>query len=157
MSSSSEKPCVCKVCQISKFHGAPVANNPQRRKSENFELVFSDGLGPMPTTSLGGQRFANSFVNNFSRFGAVYFIKSKSECLKQFTVFCAQVGTPKILRTHNSTLLKPLLFLHQKGKKREFTAHICLIELMFANVVGALLSRWHGASSKMQTLITNIV
>ena len=79
----------------------------------------------MPTTSLGGQRFAFSFVDSFSRFGAVYFMKSKSECLEKFKVFCAQVGTPKVLRTDNGTDYADKTSADvctQNRIKREFTA-----------------------------------
>ena len=49
------------------------------------------------------QCLAISFVDSFSRFGAVFFIKSESECLQKFKVFCVQVVTPKVLRTDNGT------------------------------------------------------
>ena len=43
-----EKTCVCEICQISKSHKTPVYNNPQPRKSEKLELVFSDVWGRCP-------------------------------------------------------------------------------------------------------------
>ena len=112
-------------CQISKSHKTPFSNNPQTRKSENFQLVFSNVLGPMPTTFLGGQHFAISFVDSFSRFGAVYFMKSKSESLQKIKVFRAQVGRPKLLPTDNGTEYTGKIYVYfciQKGIKREFTA-----------------------------------
>ena len=71
--SSLEKPYVCEVCQNSKSHNTPVSNNRQPQKSEKLELVFAEVLRTMPTTSLGGQRFAISFVYSFTRFGVVFF------------------------------------------------------------------------------------
>ena len=62
----------------------------EEKKSSKLDLVFTDILGPMPTTSLGGNRYAISFTDSYSRYSAVYFLKSKEECLDKFKVFCAQ-------------------------------------------------------------------
>ena len=79
----------------------------------------------MPTISMGGQRFAISFVNSFLSFWGDFFIKSKSECFQKFKVLCAQVGTSKVLPTGNGTEYSGKTFADfciQKGIKREFTA-----------------------------------
>ena len=55
----------------------------------------------MPTTSLGGNRYAISFTDSYSRYSAVYFLKSREKCLDKFKVFCAQVGTPRAIRSDN--------------------------------------------------------
>ena len=115
--SSFEKTCVCNVCQFSKSHKTPVSNNSQRLKSEKKpELVFSDVFAPMPTTFLGCLFFAISIDDSFSRFGAVYFMKAKSECLQKFKVICAQVGLQRY-SVHimvQSTLVKHLLIFASK-------------------------------------------
>ena len=55
----------------------------------------------MPATLLGGNRYANSCTNSYSRYSAVYFLKSKEECLDKFKVFCAGVETPRATRSNN--------------------------------------------------------
>ena len=99
--SAFDKLCCCEVCKISKSRRQPVSRKMEKRKSSKLDLVFTDILGPMPTTSLGGNRYAISFTDSYSRYSAVYFLKSNEECLDKFKVFCAQVGTPRAIRSDN--------------------------------------------------------
>ena len=99
--SAFDKLCCCEVCKISKSRRQPVSRKMEKRKSSKLDLVFTDILGPMPTTSLGGNRYAISFTDSYSRYSAVYYLKSKEECLDKFKVFCAQVGTPRAIRSDN--------------------------------------------------------
>ena len=73
----------------------------EKRKSSELGPVFTDILGPMLTTSLGGNRYAISFTDSYSMYSAVYFLKSKTECLDNIKVFCVQVGTPRAIRSEN--------------------------------------------------------
>ena len=90
--SAFDKLCCCEVCKISKSRRQPVSRKMEKRKSSKLDLVFTDILGPMPTTSLGGNRYAISFTDNYSRYSAVYFLKSKEECLDKFKVFLCASG-----------------------------------------------------------------
>ena len=73
----------------------------EKRTSPNLNLVFTDKMRSMPTISVGGNQYAISFTDSFSRYSAVYFLKSKEECLDKFKVFCAQVGTARAIRSDN--------------------------------------------------------
>ena len=99
--SDIDKLCCCEVYKISESRQQPVSRKMEKRKSSKLDLVFTDILGPMPTTLLGGNRYAISFTDSYSRYSAKYFLKSKEECLYKFKVFCAQVGTPRAIRSDN--------------------------------------------------------
>ena len=71
-----------------------------RNKSSKLDLVFTDVLGPMPTTSLDGNRYAISFTDSYSRYSVVYFLKSKDECLDKIKNACAQMGVPRAIHSH---------------------------------------------------------
>ena len=60
--------CCCEVCKISKSRRQQVSRKLKKRKASNFDLVFTDILGPMPTTSLGGNRYATSFTAGTQRY-----------------------------------------------------------------------------------------
>ena len=93
----------CEVCEISKSRRQPVSRKMEKRKSLKRDLVFTDILKQMLSTSLGGNRYAISFTDSYSRYSAIYFLKSKEECLDKFKVFCAQMGTPRAIRSDNGT------------------------------------------------------
>ena len=50
--------------------------------TELLEIVHSDVCGPMQTTSLGGHRYFVTFIDDKSRFTAIYFAESKEEVLQ---------------------------------------------------------------------------
>eukprot|EP00794_Sanderia_malayensis_P011569 gene11569-biopygen9240 len=69
-------------------------------------IVHSDVCGPMPVNSIGGSRYFVTFVDDFSKYTQVYFIKQKSDVLEKFKAFVTQIAnitgkTVKILRTDN--------------------------------------------------------
>ena len=51
---------------------------PTERASKPFELVHSDVCGPMSTPSISQRRYYIIYIDDFSRFAKVYFLKSKS-------------------------------------------------------------------------------
>ena len=95
--SAYDKLCCCEVCKISISRRQPVSQKMEKRKYSKLDLVLTDILGPMPTTSRGGNRYAISFTDSYSRYSAVFFLKSEEKCLDKFNVFCAQVGTPRAM------------------------------------------------------------
>ena len=69
-------------------------------------LIHSDISGPMPTTSMNGSRYFLTFIDDFSRYTWVFFIKKKSEVLEKFTELKALIENAsgkkiKILRSDN--------------------------------------------------------
>ena len=54
--------------------------------------MHSDICGPMPTESIGGSKYFVTFIDNFSRCCAVYFLRNKSEVLDKFKEFEARAS-----------------------------------------------------------------
>ena len=57
------------------------------RSSRKLELVHSDVCGPMHTESIGGRKYFVTFIDDYSRCCAVYFVRHKSEVLDKFKEF----------------------------------------------------------------------
>ena len=61
------------------------------RSSRKLEKVHSDVCGPMQTLSNSGKRYMVTFVDDFTRSCAVYFMAHKSDTLEMFKEFHAKV------------------------------------------------------------------
>jgi 5'-3' exoribonuclease 2 len=71
-----------------------------------LELIHSDVFGPVKQISLGGMRYMVTFMDDFSRYVWVYFMKEKSETFLKFKEFKEKVEGEldmkiKCLRTDN--------------------------------------------------------
>ena len=53
----------------------------------SMQLVHSDVCGPMRTQSIGGAKYFVTFIDDYTRCCAVYFMKHKSEVLHKFKEF----------------------------------------------------------------------
>ena len=62
------------------------------RSKRKPRLVHSDVCGPMPTESIGGNKYFVTFMDDFYRYCAVYFLRSKSEIPDKFKEFEARVS-----------------------------------------------------------------
>ena len=76
------------------------------RETQPIWLVHSDLIGPLPTPSYGGSRYVLTFIDDYSQFCLVYFLKLKSEVFEQLKVWKALVENKsgkkiKVLRTDN--------------------------------------------------------
>ena len=56
-----------------------------------LELIHSDVAGPFPHMSMSQAKYALTFIDEFSRYCWVYFLKHKSEVFDLFKVFRALV------------------------------------------------------------------
>ena len=52
--------------------------------TEFLEIIHSDICGPMKNSSLGGNCYFVTFIDDRSRFKAVYFMRNNSEVLSKF-------------------------------------------------------------------------
>ena len=72
---------------IGNFKGCVVGKHPEHKFDRGKEsrascilgLIHSDISGPMPITSMNGSRYLLTFIDDFSRYTWVFFIKKKSE------------------------------------------------------------------------------
>lgn len=78
---------VCKGCIMGKQHRTEYPKESGKRASELLELIHSDVCGPMSVNSLGGSRFFVTFIDDYSHYTQVYFIKRKSEVFEKFQEF----------------------------------------------------------------------
>jgi hypothetical protein len=84
-SSVSNKKLVCDPCQQAKSHQLPYSRS-ATSTSFPLELVHSDVWGPA-VESVGRKCYYVSFVDDFSRFTWIYFLKYKSEVFQKFHEF----------------------------------------------------------------------
>lgn len=96
---------VCAGCQYGKAHQLPYEESKFKAK-EPLELIHSDVFGPVKQSSIGGMRYMVTFIDDFSRYVCVFFMKEKSETFSKFKEFKeiveGEVGKKIIcLRTDN--------------------------------------------------------
>lgn len=80
----------CIACCMGKAHRLPSSPS-SLIYSTPLELVFSDLWGPAPITSFGGFTYYVTFVDAYSKYTWIYFLKTKSETLQVFKHFKALV------------------------------------------------------------------
>ena len=78
----------------------------ERRETKPLGLVHYDFIGPLPTPSYGGSMDVLTFIDDYSRFCWVYFLKLKFEVFEQLKVWDAVVENQsgkkiKVLRIYN--------------------------------------------------------
>ena len=111
----------CDACAISKAHRNAVSKEPIL--SRVLDLVYSDVAGPMDPMPLGERRFAISFIDRYSRYGLVYFMRTKAETVDRFQQFCAEEVVPRALRTDSGgEYIGKGFVAFCRGVKQEFTA-----------------------------------
>jgi Integrase core domain len=94
-------------------------------------VVHSDVWGPAQTTSLGGKRYWCTFIDEYSHWGALFFLKSKDKVLSCYKVFEAQLETQfrvkikALVSDHGGEYLSNAFTMHleSKGTTRLLTVH----------------------------------
>jgi Integrase core domain len=91
-----------------KAHALPFSSSSSSFSSFPLQLVHSDVWGPSPIVSSHGYKYYISFVDDYSHFTWIYFMKHKSEVCDIFSLFKSQVenlqnSTIKTLRTDGGT------------------------------------------------------
>jgi len=81
---------VCEGCQYGKAHLLPFDKSFSRCKSP-LELIHGDLMGPCTTPSYSGSLYMLVFVDDYTRFTWVYFMKEKSKVFSRFKEFKATV------------------------------------------------------------------
>ena len=96
---------ICEGCIYGKQYRQKFPLHTHQSK-QPLELVHSDLCGPLQTSSITGNNYFITFIDDYTRFTIVYFLKSKSEAFKAFTSYKALVENQsqfkiKIIRTDN--------------------------------------------------------
>ena len=120
---------ICEGCVLGKHQVYSFPDKSLSRATSPLDLVHTDICGPMQTQSLGGATYYITFIDDFSRYTKVYFLKHKSDAFITFQKYKAlvenQIGRKiKVLRSDNGGEYKSLNF--QKfcdfhGIQRHFT------------------------------------
>jgi hypothetical protein len=77
----------CEGCVEGKIHRNPFKAVGEIRSTKKLQLIHSDVCGPMRTESLGGHKYFVTFIDDYSRYCCVYFLKQKSEVFSKFKEF----------------------------------------------------------------------
>lgn len=122
LGSTKFEPFNCLNCQLAK---QPVLsfNNSDSVSDSPFGLIHSDIWGPSPISSVNGFRYFVLFIDDYSRFTWIYFLKHRSELPQIYISFAKMIKTYfssviKILRTDNAMEYQDsslLQFLSQQG------------------------------------------
>ena len=87
----------CEVCELNQSKKQPVPKDCMTRAKETLDIVHTDVLGKISPEGVDGHCYAIGFVDSFSRFSKVYFMKTRDEVLDKFKQFCADIGKPGTL------------------------------------------------------------
>jgi hypothetical protein len=85
-----EQKSICEAYQLGKQTRVVFPDNAFRALSK-LQLVHTDVCGPMHNESLNGSKYFLLFVDDYSRFCWIYFLKSKSYVFAEFVKFKAAV------------------------------------------------------------------
>lgn len=97
-SSSVSTSTICSSLHLGKLSRIPLALVDHHSKLP-FEIVYSDVWGPAPMSSHLGHRYFVLFIDDFTRYTWIYFLKNKSEVYSSFLNFEAFIH-----RQFNSTI-----------------------------------------------------
>jgi transposase InsO family protein len=88
LDSQADPDPVCEACKAGKMHANPFPPS-HSRASRPLQLVHSDVHGPVKVATHQGYRYWIAFIDDHSRFKAVYLLKHKSEAFTAFKQFKA--------------------------------------------------------------------
>ena len=96
----------CKGCIVGKHAKHKYGKGEARRDVLVLYLTHSDLIGPIPTLSYGKSRYVLTFIDYFSGYCWVFFLKQKFEVYEIFKYLKSYVENfigkrIKVLRTHN--------------------------------------------------------
>ena len=123
----------CEGCVQGKMQRKPFKPVGEIRSTKKLELVHTDICGPMQTESFGGKRYFVTFIDDYSRFCKVYFMRQKTEVLDKFKEFEAYVQSVtgekvRALRSDNGgeyVSQEFKAYLKAKGVHHQLTAPHC--------------------------------
>ena len=82
---------VCQGCILGKHPEHKFEKSSHERTSAPLELIHGDFFGPFPHMYMSQYKYALTFIDDFSRYCWVYFLKHKSEFFDLFKVYRALV------------------------------------------------------------------
>ncbi|CAI5771537.1 Retrovirus-related Pol polyprotein from transposon TNT 1-94 [Podarcis lilfordi] len=103
---SNKAPAKCVSCITEKAVKPSFPRCAEQRSNKVLDIVHTDICGPMNVPSLGKNRYILIFLDDFSRFCVVYFLKEKSETVDKLQEYIAMVKNkfqraPAVLMSDN--------------------------------------------------------
>ena len=97
---------ICKGCVVGKHPEHKFDWGKENQATCILGLIHSNITGPMPIKSMNGSRYLLNFIDDFSRYTWVFFLKKKSEVCEKFSELKALIENTsglkiKILRYGN--------------------------------------------------------
>ncbi|KAF7761137.1 hypothetical protein Agabi119p4_10546 [Agaricus bisporus var. burnettii] len=86
LESNSSPDSICELCLAGKMHSLPFPSSLNHNRSP-LELVHSDLHGLLPVASHSGCKYWITFIDDATRFRAVYLLKAKLEAFEAFKVY----------------------------------------------------------------------
>ncbi|GAU40455.1 hypothetical protein TSUD_141350 [Trifolium subterraneum] len=142
---------VCEECVHAKQHRNSFSKNVVIRTKNLLEVVYSDVCGPMQVSSIGGNKYIVTFIDNHSRKLWTYVISKKSDVMDVFTRFKSMVERQsghklKTLRTDGGG----------EYMSNEFKA-LCEREGIIHEVVPPYTPQQNGTAERKNRTIINMV
>ena len=119
--SGSEKKTNCNICCTEKAKRASIPKTWGTQAKTKLAIVHTDVLRPIQQESHEGFRYAVAFIDSYSRFGAVYPMKSNDEVTAKLQQFIIDVGRPGTLVSDGALEFKSKQFSDFNGIKQEFS------------------------------------
>ena len=95
----------CVACYIGKSHRLPYSLS-QTIYFATLKLIYNDLWGPSHIPSSNGSSYYISFVDAYSKFTWIYFLKNKSETFSIFQQFNVEAMLSKIILMMPKTQVK---------------------------------------------------
>jgi transposase InsO family protein len=78
----------CASCELRKQMWISFPGS-SKRLDQRLQIIHSDLAGPMQTRSIQGSSYIATFIDDYSRQGVVYYLKTKDQCAVMFKKFLA--------------------------------------------------------------------
>ena len=118
----------CPGCELGKQTRSSFQGS-SKRSDRRLQIVHSDLAGPMQTRSIQGSLYIATFIDDYSRHGVVYFLKSKDQCaaaFKKYLAWAENQTSDRMLALHSdrggeylSSAIKSIL--DEKGIEHKLT------------------------------------
>jgi transposase InsO family protein len=92
----------CIACVKGKMHREGIGKGPIERASRPMELIHTDVCGPFSVESFGRKLYFVSYIDDFSRYAEVYFMRHKNEAFNAFKQFLTASPHQQSVRTLRS-------------------------------------------------------
>ena len=118
----------CPGCELGKQSRSSFPGS-SKRSDRRLRIVHSDLMGPFQTRSIQGSSYVATFIDDYSRHGVVYYLKTKDQCaaaFKKFLAWAENQTSERLLALHSdrggeylSNALRSVL--DQKGIEHKLT------------------------------------